>query len=319
MLVTFALLASAPFWIDRVGLYPYLALEILIWMIFALGYNLLLGYAGLPSFGHGAFFGVGAYAFGLLQFKLGAEPVARPRRRGAGRGAGRRAGRALHLAPARHLLRAADHRLRPGVLVHRHQVAQRHRRRGRPAQHRAPAGSTSASRRVDLASQRRALLLRARRVRAGRAVACGGSCIRRSAACCRRSSRTRRAPRFVGYDVWLYKWHRVRALGGHRRAGRGAVRDGAAVGLSERDEPALLGLRRDDDADRRRPRELLGAGDRRGVLHPRARPARRATPRPGCSGSACSSWRWCCSSPRASPGSGRAAARARRQAPQASG
>ncbi len=71
MLVTFALLASAPFWVNRVGLYPYLALEIMIWMIFALGFNLLLGYGGLPSFGHGAFFGVGAYAFGLLQLKLG--------------------------------------------------------------------------------------------------------------------------------------------------------------------------------------------------------------------------------------------------------
>jgi branched-chain amino acid transport system permease protein len=41
-------------------------------MIFALGYNLLLGYGGLPSFGHGAFFGVGAYAFGLAQIKGGA-------------------------------------------------------------------------------------------------------------------------------------------------------------------------------------------------------------------------------------------------------
>ena len=36
-------------------------------MLFALGYNLLLGTTGLPSFGHGAFFGIGAYAFGLLQ------------------------------------------------------------------------------------------------------------------------------------------------------------------------------------------------------------------------------------------------------------
>ena len=76
MLVTFALLASAPFWVNRVGLYPYLALEIMIWMIFALGFNLLLGYGGLPSFGHGAFFGVGAYAFGLLQLKLGAGLLA---------------------------------------------------------------------------------------------------------------------------------------------------------------------------------------------------------------------------------------------------
>jgi len=60
-----AVLGTAPWWVGAVGLYPYLALEIVIWMIFALGYNLLLGQGGLPSFGHGAFFGVGAYAFGL--------------------------------------------------------------------------------------------------------------------------------------------------------------------------------------------------------------------------------------------------------------
>jgi branched-chain amino acid transport system permease protein len=70
MLVLFTILASTPLWLAHVGLYPYLALEIVIWMIYALGYNLLLGYGGLPSFGHGAFFGTGAYAFGLLQKKL---------------------------------------------------------------------------------------------------------------------------------------------------------------------------------------------------------------------------------------------------------
>ena len=65
LLVAVAILGTAPYWVGRVGLYPYLALEIMIWMIFALGYNLLLGQGGLPSFGHGAFFGVGAYGFGL--------------------------------------------------------------------------------------------------------------------------------------------------------------------------------------------------------------------------------------------------------------
>jgi branched-chain amino acid transport system permease protein len=70
MLLLFIGLATAPFWLTRIGLYQYLALEIMIWMLFALGYNLLLGYGGLPSFGHGAFFGIGAYAFGLLQLKL---------------------------------------------------------------------------------------------------------------------------------------------------------------------------------------------------------------------------------------------------------
>jgi branched-chain amino acid transport system permease protein len=67
MVFTVALLASTPLWLSHVGLYQYLALEIMIWMMFALGHNLLLGYGGLPSFGHGAYFGVGAYAFGLLQ------------------------------------------------------------------------------------------------------------------------------------------------------------------------------------------------------------------------------------------------------------
>jgi branched-chain amino acid transport system permease protein len=70
MLITFALLVSLPLWIDSVGLYQYLGVEIVIWMVFALGFNLLLGYTGLPSFGHGAYFGIGAYAFGLSQLHL---------------------------------------------------------------------------------------------------------------------------------------------------------------------------------------------------------------------------------------------------------
>jgi branched-chain amino acid transport system permease protein len=70
MLVLFVLLVSLPFWIQRVGLYQYLGIEIVIWMIYALGFNLLLGYTGLPSFGHGAYFGVGAYAFGLIQLRV---------------------------------------------------------------------------------------------------------------------------------------------------------------------------------------------------------------------------------------------------------
>jgi branched-chain amino acid transport system permease protein len=73
MVGTLAVLASAPLWLQAVGLYQYLALEIVIWMIFALAHNLLLGHGGMPSFGHGAYFGVGAYAFGLLQQRAGAE------------------------------------------------------------------------------------------------------------------------------------------------------------------------------------------------------------------------------------------------------
>lgn len=73
MLVLWLALASAPLWIDAVGLYPYLGVEILIWSIYALAFNLVLGTSGLVSFGHGAYFGVGAYAFGLAQFNLSAN------------------------------------------------------------------------------------------------------------------------------------------------------------------------------------------------------------------------------------------------------
>ncbi|MGH7264055.1 MAG: branched-chain amino acid ABC transporter permease [Candidatus Rokuibacteriota bacterium] len=70
MLVAFAVFGTLPLWIASVGLYSYLGVEILIWCIFALGFNILLGYTGLPSFGHGAYFGIGAYAMGLTQLGL---------------------------------------------------------------------------------------------------------------------------------------------------------------------------------------------------------------------------------------------------------
>ena len=61
------LLLTAPFWLEPIGLYQYLGIEIAIWILFALGFNLLFGYIGLHSFGHGAYLGIGAYAFGLFQ------------------------------------------------------------------------------------------------------------------------------------------------------------------------------------------------------------------------------------------------------------
>lgn len=72
MLAFFLLLFTFPLWAGAVGLYDYLGVEIAIFVLYALGYNLLFGYAGLPSFGHGAFLGVGAYSYGLWQ--LGAYP-----------------------------------------------------------------------------------------------------------------------------------------------------------------------------------------------------------------------------------------------------
>ena len=71
MLVLGLVMLSAPLWLGPVGLYQYLGIEIAIWMLYALGFNLLFGYTGLHSFGHGAYLGVGGYAFGLFQHHVG--------------------------------------------------------------------------------------------------------------------------------------------------------------------------------------------------------------------------------------------------------
>jgi len=44
--------------------------KMLIFALFAMSLNLILGYAGLPSLGHAAYFGVGAYTVGLLAVKV---------------------------------------------------------------------------------------------------------------------------------------------------------------------------------------------------------------------------------------------------------
>jgi len=73
MIVLAVLLLAAPDLLPAVGLYQYLGIEIAIWISFALGFNLLFGYAGLHSFGHGAYLGIGAYAFGLFQQHVAAS------------------------------------------------------------------------------------------------------------------------------------------------------------------------------------------------------------------------------------------------------
>lgn len=45
--------------------YKSLATQILIFGLFALGFNMLLGYTGILSFGHAAYFGLGAYGAGI--------------------------------------------------------------------------------------------------------------------------------------------------------------------------------------------------------------------------------------------------------------
>jgi branched-chain amino acid transport system permease protein len=52
-------------------LYPVLVMKVLCYALFACAFNLLIGFAGLVSFGHAAYFGGGAYLCGYALASLG--------------------------------------------------------------------------------------------------------------------------------------------------------------------------------------------------------------------------------------------------------
>ena len=62
-------LALSDFWL-------FIAIEVLAFALYAISFNLLMGYGGMLSFGHAAFFGVGAYTGALLAKKAGITSVA---------------------------------------------------------------------------------------------------------------------------------------------------------------------------------------------------------------------------------------------------
>jgi branched-chain amino acid transport system permease protein len=67
-----ALLTAVP-WLGISEFQRSLLVEVMIFSILAMSLNLILGYAGLVSFGHAAFFAVGAYAGGLSANHVSAE------------------------------------------------------------------------------------------------------------------------------------------------------------------------------------------------------------------------------------------------------
>src|SRR6201991_668812 len=71
--IGFWLALLLPFWVASD--YLQLASQIAITALFALSLDLILGYAGIVSLGHAAFFGVGAYTAGLLAKHYWAEPL----------------------------------------------------------------------------------------------------------------------------------------------------------------------------------------------------------------------------------------------------
>jgi branched-chain amino acid transport system permease protein len=70
-------LITAPIWFPLLGGYTALAGSVLVFGLAAMGLNLLLGFTGVLSFGHAAYFGLGAYGAGLtLKYVAPSTPLA---------------------------------------------------------------------------------------------------------------------------------------------------------------------------------------------------------------------------------------------------
>jgi branched-chain amino acid transport system permease protein len=63
--LVWAVLLSSPFWLRHVGGYTELGIRVVVLGLAAMSLNFLLGYTGVLSFGHAAYFGLGAYGVGM--------------------------------------------------------------------------------------------------------------------------------------------------------------------------------------------------------------------------------------------------------------
>ena len=71
-----ATLVLAPFWMPLVGGYTALGARVLVLALAAMSVNFLLGFTGVLSFGHAAYFGLGAYGAGFaLKFLAKSTPL----------------------------------------------------------------------------------------------------------------------------------------------------------------------------------------------------------------------------------------------------
>lgn len=65
-------LIAVPFFVDL--FYQTFLTEVLVWVLFAVSFDLIFGYTGLLSFGQALFFGLGAYSVAIPVSKLGLGP-----------------------------------------------------------------------------------------------------------------------------------------------------------------------------------------------------------------------------------------------------
>jgi branched-chain amino acid transport system permease protein len=76
-IIVWALLLTVPIWLPMLGGYTALAGRVVVLGLAAMSFNLLLGFTGVMSFGHAAYFGLGAYGAGLtLKYLAASTPLA---------------------------------------------------------------------------------------------------------------------------------------------------------------------------------------------------------------------------------------------------
>ena len=76
-LLIWLVLLTAPFWLIHVGGYVELGTRVVIYALAAMALNFLLGYTGVLSFGHAAYFGLGAYGVALtIKYLVPSTPLA---------------------------------------------------------------------------------------------------------------------------------------------------------------------------------------------------------------------------------------------------
>ncbi len=73
--IALALLATLPMWMGN-SYYINIASQFLLFAVFALALNVLVGYAGLVSLGHAGLFAIAGYSGALMLQACGALPIA---------------------------------------------------------------------------------------------------------------------------------------------------------------------------------------------------------------------------------------------------
>jgi len=74
--LVWALLLTMPWWMNAVGGYTELAIRVVVLGLAAMSLNFLLGFTGVLSFGHAAYFGLGAYGVGMtIKYLAASTPL----------------------------------------------------------------------------------------------------------------------------------------------------------------------------------------------------------------------------------------------------